>query len=264
MNASVAAPRLQRAVPHSTEHGAWFLVGVPWAAAMAAARAPVGGWLLLPVLLFAVLAREPLLWVLWARRRHMPPPAWGRGALFGVAAAACGLLWVHLGAGALAAACLVGSATLAALDVLARVVWSKPTAVGGLAGALAGGLVATAVLASGGRSGMAPWVIGACLAYALGVSSCAMHLFVQRVPRRAVTPPAAALLWGWTLGAGALVVLLGLQTSGGRAAAAVACLGLVRAEMARRQPRTIAFRRLGWREGLWLAAVGALVVALAP
>ncbi len=266
MAASGAARRRpETALPHASETGAWFLVGVPWVAAMVAGRAPLAGWLLLPVLVFGILAREPIIWGLWAHRRRLPPPpAWRTGTLYGLVAVVCAVLWASSGVGAMALACAAATATLGALDVVARVVWSKPTAVGGIAGALAGGFIAVAVLADAARPGAAPWVVGACLAYALGVSACAMHLFVQRVPRRAPTTPAVGLLWGWTLGAGALVMLLGLHAGGGRAAAAAAALGLVRAEMARRQPRTTAFRRLGWREGLWLATVGALVVALAP
>jgi hypothetical protein len=254
-----------RATPYAAERGAWFLVGIPWLAAMVVGGAPVSGWFLVPPLVFGVLAREPLMWTLWACRRRLPvPPAWRLGIVFAMMAVASTVLWARSAVGWPAFACLAASVGLTAVDVGARVVWSKPTAVGGLAGAVAGGCIATTVMLAAGRPAPLAWVLGACLAYGLGISSCALHLSMQRVPRRASTTSAAVLLWWWTVVAGSALILMGLHTTGERAAVAAVCLGMVRAELARRQPRTTAFRRLGWREGVWLVAMSALVVTLAP
>lgn len=254
-----------RATPYAAERGAWFLVGVPWLAAMVVGGAPVSGWFLVPTLVFGVLAREPLMWAAWALRRRLPvPPAWRFGVVFAMMAAASTVLWTRSAVGWPALAPLAASVGLTAVDMGARVVMSKPTALGGLAGAVAGGCIATTVMLVAGRPAALAWVLGACLAYGLGISSCALHLSLQRVPRRATGTSAAVLLWGWTVVAGGALILMGLHTTAERVAVASVCLGLVRAELARRQPRTTAFRRLGWREGVWLVAMSALVVTLVP
>ncbi len=257
--------RAAPAVPPVAERGAWFVVGVPWAAAMVVARGPAEGWLLLPPLVLGVLAREPVMWSLWALRRRLPPPVpWGPGLWFGLAAAASVLVWGASGVGAAAVASAAAAAVLGAVEVLTRVLRSRPTPLGGIAGAVGGGAVTLAVLSGAGSPTPTAWALGACLAYTLAISSLALHLSVRRVPRRADPAPGCRLLWGWTIGAGAALLLLGAQAGCVWTAALAVGLGLVRAEIARRQPRTTAFRRLGWREAVWLGMVGALLAALAP
>jgi|GEM_PF-5463566 len=244
------------------ESGAWFLVGVPWVAAMAVSRAPAAGWWLGLALGCGVAAREPLLWGLWRWWRGLPAvPTWRAGALFGVAALGAGALWWHSGVPTAAMLCCAAITTVGAADLLARAARPKPAVAGSLAGAVAGGLVCPALLSAAGRLNARAWLLGACLAYTLGVSSCAMHLFLERVPRRSGARSRAAVwLWGWTLGAGALLLTAGLLAGAGPAAGLALCLGVQRAEWARRQPRTTAFRRLGWREALWLGITAALLL----
>jgi hypothetical protein len=175
------------------ERGAWFMVGVPWATAMAVARAPAEGWLLLPPLALAILARGPVMWSIWALRRRPPVTAtWRRRLWFGLAACGGFLVWARRGVGAAAVASAAVAAGWSAVEVLARILWSRPVPQCGLGGALGGGAVALAVLSAAGAAPPVAWALGGCLAYASGVSTLGMHLVLQRVPRAAPTGPAAS------------------------------------------------------------------------
>ncbi len=261
--ADIGTPAASGFRVHPTEYGAWFLVGVPWAAGMVAGRGPAGGWLLGGALACGVAAREPLLWALWRWRRRLPAvPTWRAGVVFAVGALVAGAAWARSGVDATGLFCLGAAGLLGLADVAARVLWSKPTPAGSLGGAVAGGLVCPALLSGSGPPAPEAWLLGAGMAYIFGVSLCAMHLFLARVPRHPCgVAGMMALLWGWTVGAGTLLLAAGLWVGADRSAAMALGIGVLRAQRARRQPRTTAFRRLGWREACWIATMAALILA---
>ena len=255
-----------RLIHWPSERGIWVMVGVPWLAGTLTAG---GGTALALSGVFAaglfctVLAREPLSWTLWRRLHRYPPlPGWPAGALWGTAAVAMLSLWyllapapAHLAG--LAAIALGGAWEIAMRLRRARAWWP------GLAGS--GLTSAGAFLAAGAVAAPDParWVAAGALAYAAACAMSAMGLHMCRVSRAADTRGPTALLWAWSAAGGALLVLAGSRAHAPAAAALLLGLGLLHAAMAQRQPRTRDFRRLGWREAVWLAAVGAGAIVLA-
>ncbi len=250
------------------ESGAWFVAGVPWAVGILLGHAPLAGLWLGAALAAAVLAREPLLWSLWRRARRLPPLP-GEGVAGALALLALILLavwagWVRSGPalGAAAAGLAAGLFEAGLRLGNARAWWPEVPAA---AVEVFGVTVAAAAPRPHGPGGLL--VPAAALGYAAAAAVCAMGLHLERVPRqsRRGTARAGWLLWGWTAGAGLLLVAGGASLGAAPVTAAVVGLGLWHAAAAWRQPRTTAFRRLGWREAAWLVGIGGLLVAvLAP
>lgn len=240
------------------ERGTWVVLGLPWLAGTAAAGSPtaLAAAVLLGAALFcAVLAREPLLWSLWRLRRGFPPrPDMAAGLRLAAAAALTVVLWFWLAPGpdhrAGIAMLALGSAGEAVLRLLRPRSW-WPGVMGSAFGA------AGACLAAGAaRSGTGGWGLALGLGYAAGCAMCAMGIHMAKVSRGGEAASAAgALLWGWAATGALPLAAVGAPGHALPLAAAAVGMGLAHAALAQRSPRTLAFRRLGWREAAWLAAM---------
>lgn len=248
------------------ERGIWVMLGIPWLTATlgVGTEAELGQSMLLAACLFCVaLAREPLSWALWRRVRRFPPlPGWPMGVFWGAAASVLCVLWYlwvpsadhRVGWILLAAG---GAWELVMRLWRARAWWP---------GTVSSGLIAAGVFWAAGPDlplTATRWVAAASLAYAAGGSVAAMGLQVARVSHTADSLGPTVLLWAWSGLGAALLLLVGSRAHTLPASVAVAGLGLLHAMFAHRHPRTRDFRRLGWREAVWLAAVGASLLLLA-
>lgn len=252
MNRAAAKRRLWPA-----ERGLWLIVGLPWAAGLASGPAPAAAGLLAAALFCGVVAREPLMWSLWRRLRGFGPRAdWWSATLWAVAGCALAGVWWSLSPAAAPRIGLSLVALAAAWDGGMRL-WNARLWWPGVAGAAA--TAAGTYLAARGGAALGPvsLVVAMVLAYAAGASMCAMGLFVSRVSG---APRAGMLLWLWTAGGGVPLTVAGLAAGALPVSALALGMGLLHAEMACQQERSLDFRRLGWREATWLATVTALVL----
>ncbi len=250
-----------------SERGTWVIVGLSWTAgtAPAALGRGFGPDLLLGAAIFCgVMAREPLVWSLWRRTHKVAPSAeWRRGAAWAAAALVLTASWWHahplpVQRAGLALA-LLGVGWDSAMRLVRASAWWPGVA--GSACTSAG--VYLAALAT--PLAPATWLAAAGIGYAVGCTMCAMGVYTSRVPRSrpAGVTVSTRLLWGWSAGGGVSLAVAGM-TTGCLAMPAVALgMGLLHAELAHEQPRTLDFRRLGWQETVWLATVVALILWMA-
>ncbi len=232
------------------------MLGVPWAAGTWVGHAAWAAACLGAALAAAILAREHLLSSLWSARRRTPPRGWLRGALWVVASAVClaGWMWgLHPGVRPLIGAAAIGAAGLleGALRLRnARAWWPRVPAA-----ALAAWGAVLAAAAGRGAAGLPVAAVAAAMGYATAASVCAVELYVERMPRAGQpgrSADAGVWLWGWTAGGGGLLFSACATVGAAPVGAVALALGVLHAEMAAQQPRTSAFRRLGWREAAWL------------
>ena len=246
------------------ERGLWLVLGVPWAAGAWLSHAPWPAVWLGGAMAAAVMAREHLLSSARSVRRHGSAPGWPRGLLWAAGASLCLGLWAWwlrpgpLPLAGVAAIVLAGLFEAALRLRNARAWWPRVPA----AAVVAWG---AALAAAGARGPAAHSVaaVAAAMGYAAAASVCAVELYLERIPRGG--PPgrpadAGAWLWGWTAGGGGLLFSACAATGAAPVGAVALALGVLHAEMAWQQPRTLAVRRLGWREAAWLLTVAAALM----
>ncbi len=248
------------------ERGIWVMVGIPWLTGTLGVGtwAQMGPSMLLAACLFCMtLAREPLSWALWRRVHRFPPlPGWPTGVFWGSAASALCVLWYVWAPAPGHRVGLILLASGGVWEVVMRL-WRARAWWPGMVGSC---LIAAGVFWAAGPDlplTATRWGIAASLAYAAGCSIAAMGLQVVRVSRTADSLGPTVLLWAWSGLGATLLLLVGSRSHTLVASIAVAGLGLLHAVLAHRQPRTRDFRRLGWREAVWLAVIGATLLLLA-